>query len=131
MFCTWPLNLPSPLLAPMILPTRFFLQKSDQLGFILVGQLLTGDNYSTWSRFMLMALRAKNKIGFVNGLIKPPSSIDPLFPAWECYNNMILSWIMNFVAKDITTNIIYAIIAHEVWSNLKDRFAQGNGPQNF
>lgn len=43
-------------------------------------QPLIGNNYHTWSRLVLMALTAKNKIGFMNGAISKPSySHDPLF----------------------------------------------------
>lgn len=59
----------------------FFLHNSDHLGSMLVNQPLTSDNYSTWPKSMLMALWTKNKIGFVNGFIKPTSSTDPLFMA--------------------------------------------------
>ncbi|XP_040994291.1 uncharacterized protein LOC121240832 [Juglans microcarpa x Juglans regia] len=41
---------------------------------ILVFNVLTGENYHTWSKSMMMALKAKNKIGFVNGSIVRPAS---------------------------------------------------------
>ncbi|CAL8994074.1 unnamed protein product, partial [Prunus brigantina] len=45
----------------------------DHPGLLLVTKLLNGDNYPTWKRSMIIALTAKNKIGFVNGSIKAPS----------------------------------------------------------
>ncbi|XP_048231267.1 uncharacterized protein LOC125370296 [Ricinus communis] len=46
----------------------FYLHHSDQPGLVLVTQLLNEENYSTWSRAMLMALSIKNKEGFVNDI---------------------------------------------------------------
>ncbi|KAI3470754.1 hypothetical protein Pfo_027417 [Paulownia fortunei] len=55
----------------------------DHLGMILISKVLEGDNYSTWNRAMRISLSAKNKIGFVTGLIKSPSSTDVNFPSWQ------------------------------------------------
>lgn len=39
----------------------FHLRHSNNLGSMLVSQHLTGENYSTWSKAMLMALRVKKQ----------------------------------------------------------------------
>ncbi|KAL9366575.1 hypothetical protein Peur_037774 [Populus x canadensis] len=45
---------------------------------------------------MKRALRANNKLGFVDGSItKPTDPNDPLLDAWERCNDMIVSWIHN------------------------------------
>ncbi|RVW51959.1 Retrovirus-related Pol polyprotein from transposon TNT 1-94 [Vitis vinifera] len=44
----------------------YFLHNGDHPGLNLVSNLLTGANYHTWRRAMLMALTAKNKVGFVD-----------------------------------------------------------------
>uniref|UniRef100_A0A2N9FNT8 Reverse transcriptase Ty1/copia-type domain-containing protein n=1 Tax=Fagus sylvatica TaxID=28930 RepID=A0A2N9FNT8_FAGSY len=49
--------------------SKYYLHHGDSPGAILISQSLVGDNYHTWSRSMVMALTAKNKIGFVNGEI--------------------------------------------------------------
>jgi hypothetical protein len=56
-----------------------YLHHGDSPGSILVTQLLTGDNYYTWSRSMFMALTAKNKLQFINGALPKPHSSDPDF----------------------------------------------------
>uniref|UniRef100_A0A2N9HY31 Retrotransposon Copia-like N-terminal domain-containing protein n=1 Tax=Fagus sylvatica TaxID=28930 RepID=A0A2N9HY31_FAGSY len=73
---------------------QLFLHHGDSLGTILVSQPLSNENYNTWSRSMIMALIAKNRI----------------------------------VSKDIASSVIYANTAQEMWEDLKERFAQGNGP---
>ncbi|KAL5849284.1 hypothetical protein ACOSQ4_007297 [Xanthoceras sorbifolium] len=52
----------------------FFLHHSDNSGLVLVSQTLTGDNYASWSRAMLIALSDKNKLGFVNGTLNKPEA---------------------------------------------------------
>ncbi|RVX05107.1 hypothetical protein CK203_020074 [Vitis vinifera] len=45
-----------------------FLHNGDHLGLTLVPHQLTGSNYNTSTRAMIMALTAKNKLGFVDGI---------------------------------------------------------------
>ncbi|XP_042974886.1 uncharacterized protein LOC122306524 [Carya illinoinensis] len=44
---------------------------------------------------------------------------------------MILSWILNSLSKEIAASVIYVESAKEMWSDLQERFSQGNGPQIF
>ncbi|XP_042942326.1 uncharacterized protein LOC122276564 [Carya illinoinensis] len=80
---------------------------------------------------MMMALKAKNKIGFVNGSISQPSSTDSAYELWERCNNMVSSWIISSVSKEIGGSIICARTAQNMWEDLKNRFTQGNGPRIF
>lgn len=50
----------------------YFLSYSDNPGIPLVAATLNGDNYRTWSRSMKTALRAKTKLGFIDGSITKP-----------------------------------------------------------
>ena len=63
---------------------------------------------------MIMALTAKNKIGFVDGTLPRPSSDDLLFKVWIRYNSMVISWILNSVAKDIVDSLLYVDKAFEI-----------------
>ena len=60
----------------------YYLHHSDNPGIVLVSQVLTGDNYTSWSRAMMIALSVKNKLGFINGsLVKPNESDQNLLSA--------------------------------------------------
>lgn len=48
---------------------HLFFHHSNHPGDVLVSQLLTKDNYQTWNQAIVMALGAKNKLGFVDGSI--------------------------------------------------------------
>uniref|UniRef100_A0A2N9GFH3 Integrase catalytic domain-containing protein n=1 Tax=Fagus sylvatica TaxID=28930 RepID=A0A2N9GFH3_FAGSY len=81
---------------------------------------------------MIMALTAKNKVGFINGTISAPVDQSlPSFNLWTRCNTMVISWLLNSVSKEIASSVIYANTAQEMWEDLKERFAQGNGPRIF
>lgn len=111
--------------------SRYYLHHSDNPGLVLVKQQLTGDNYASWSRAMQIALLV-NKIGFIDGSIARPDDTDPhVLSSWIRNNNVVISWILNSVSKDILANIIFSERASEIWLDLKDRFQQSNGPRIF
>lgn len=110
----------------------YYLHHSESPGFVLVSQLLTGDNYNSWSQAIQIALSVKNKTGFIDGtLLKPNSSDQQNFNAWMRNNKLVISWILNSVSKEISASIMFTESAHEIWKDLKDRFQQSNGPRIF
>ncbi|KAF5464205.1 hypothetical protein F2P56_014299 [Juglans regia] len=57
---------------------------------------------------MRRALRARNKLGFINGsLCKPASSKDTLFSAWERCNDMIVTWIQNSISTTVKSSVAF------------------------
>ncbi|KAJ9682347.1 hypothetical protein PVL29_018297 [Vitis rotundifolia] len=109
----------------------FFLHSGDHPGLILVSHNLTGNNYNTWSRAMAMALTVKNKIGFVDGTIPRAAQTDLLLNAWNRCNNMVTSWIIIFVSKEIAYSLMYITTTAEIWIDLRNRFWHSNAPQVF
>ncbi|RVW13837.1 Retrovirus-related Pol polyprotein from transposon RE1 [Vitis vinifera] len=102
----------------------YFLHNGDHPGLNLVSNLLTGANYHTWRKAMLMALTAKNKVGFVDGTISRPMSHDLIYGAWNRCNSMISSWIINAVSREIADSLLYLDSACDIWRDLNDRFNQ-------
>jgi len=83
---------------------------------------------------MTMALNSKNKLGFVNGTIKPPpeETDSDSYATWSRCNDMVHSWIINTLIPEITDNVIYNYTtAHEVWEDLHERFSESNAPRIF
>ena len=91
----------------------YFLHHSDSPGLVLVSQQLTGDNYSSWNRVMTIALSVKNKLGFIDGSIPRPDSTD-LLGSWIRNNNIVISWILNSVSKEISASILFSDSAREI-----------------
>ncbi|XP_052184702.1 uncharacterized protein LOC127796557 [Diospyros lotus] len=74
----------------------FRINNGDNPAAALVSDLLTNDNYVSWSQAVSRALRAKNKLGFINETIsKPQDATDPIFEAWERRNDLVVSWLQN------------------------------------
>ena len=93
----------------------YFLHHSDSHGLILVSQPLIGENYALWSRAMLIALSVKNKLGFIDGSIEKPYRFDlPLLNSGIRNNNVVISWILNSVSKEISASIIFSESATEI-----------------
>ena len=109
----------------------FYLSNSDHPGLNLVSTQLVGNNYNTWSRAMTMALVAKNKFCFVDGTISRPSVNDSLYVLCSRCNDMVMSWILHVVSKEIADSIMYIDNGVDVWNDLHDRFHQSNGPRIF
>ena len=57
----------------------------------LVSPILDSTNYLSWSRSVITALSAKNKVEFVNGTAPRPSKTDHSFSSWIRCNNMVVS----------------------------------------
>ena len=100
-----------------------FLHHSNNPGLVLVSQQLTGENYSSWTRAMVIALSVKNKIGFIDGLIPRLDGTDLiLLNSWTRNNNIVISWILNSVSTDISTSILFFDSVFKIWTDLRDRF---------
>jgi hypothetical protein len=110
---------------------HLYLHHSDHPGVVLASQSLNGENYQTWSRAIIMALSAKNKLGFIDGTISQPATSSEDFQQWSRCNNMVKSWLLNSISTDICTSVIYCNLASDIWSDLKERFSQVNGPRMF
>lgn len=80
---------------------------------------------------MLIALRAKNKIAFIDGSCGRPPVGSQTSLQWERCNALVLSWIMNNVSKEIFGRIIYASDASTGWADLKEQLDKINGSRIF
>ncbi|KZV30394.1 hypothetical protein F511_21094 [Dorcoceras hygrometricum] len=80
---------------------------------------------------MLLALIAKNKVGFIDGSCVRPSDRSPSLHKWERCNAIVLSWIMSSVSKEIFVGIVYCTEASKVWADLKERFNKVSGSRIY
>ena len=112
-----------------------FLHHAENPSLVLVTQpLIGGENYATGARAVRKALLTKNKLGFIDGtltlsssLVSTPSNVQ----AWIRCDNMVGTWLTNSVSPKLQASIIYEDTALEIWNDLKNRFAQTNGPRVF
>ena len=119
--------------APHAVSDPYSLHPSDHPGLMLVSQPLQEDNYASCRRSMRLALSGKRKLGFIDGsLPKPDPAVDPvLAETWQCTNDIVSTWLLNSVSKEIAASVVYADSAAAIWKDIQDRFSQSNGPRIF
>ncbi|KAK3038780.1 hypothetical protein RJ639_027367 [Escallonia herrerae] len=74
---------------------------------LLVTQLLNGDNYPTWSRAAIMPLKANNKLGFIDKIIKEPAPDSAELSSWTRCNSMATSWLIHSTIPAIANSILW------------------------
>ena len=104
----------------------YYLHPSENPAIALVSPLLDPTNYNSWSRSVLTALSAKNKVEFVDGSLPRLASNHRLYAAWKRANNMVVSWLVHSVATSIRQSILWMDNAVDIWKDLKARYSQGD-----
>jgi len=103
------------------------LHPSEGPGVLITAVIFNGKNYDLWERAVRTALKAKNKLMFIDGTLqKPkPKEGDDLseLQAWEKVNSMICSWILNVIESKLRNSIAFVETAELMWTNLKKRYA--------
>jgi len=109
----------------------YFLHPSDAPGMVLVNTPFDGKGYPGWRRSILISLSAKNKLGFIDEACPAPTLTDPTFKLWSRCNDMVTSWLLNSLSKDIASSVLYSRTAKDLWSDLEHRFGQPNGAKLY
>lgn len=107
-----------------------YLLASDNPCMMLVTIPLSKNNFLIWSRSIRRALAAKNKIGFINRAV-PESAREPEQNAWKRNDEMVSSWIINSISKDIVETFVYASSTTRLWMDLEEQFGASKGPQIY
>ncbi|XP_076939220.1 uncharacterized protein LOC143607795 [Bidens hawaiensis] len=79
---------------------------------------------------MMIALSAKNKIGFINNTLTMPEYEQQL-KIWQRCNDLVISWILNTLTRDISDSVLYAEASQILWNELNSRYGQANGAKFF
>ena len=103
----------------------YYLCSADHPGNIISTVTLNGDNYANWSRIVMNALKSENKFCFVDGSLAKPEK-NPVVHAWGKCNSMVVAWLYNVIDKTLHGSVAYAEKASEIWTDLKERYSQGN-----
>ncbi|XP_060176593.1 uncharacterized protein LOC132606929 [Lycium barbarum] len=109
----------------------YFLHSSDSPGMALINNPFDGKGYQDWKRTILIALSAKNKLGFISGSNVAPSTDFADHQLWSRCNDMVTSWLLNSLSKEIGDSVIYSRTAKELWVSLEHRFGQSNGAKLY
>ena len=79
----------------------FYMYPSESAGSAITPLVFDGTGYRSWRRGILRALSVKNKTGFINGKIVRPSPDYAAFAQWERCDDMVTSWLLNSLSKDL------------------------------
>ena len=109
----------------------YYIHPSDNSGAMLVPVQFTRVGFCSWKRSVLRTLSVKNKLGFVNGDCPRPRSNDPSYRQWERCDNIVTSWILNSLSKEIADSVEYVQDSAELWKELEDRYEQTNGAKLY
>jgi hypothetical protein len=69
----------------------FYVHPSEGPNSVVIAPPLDGSNYLAWSRSMIRAFGAKNKLKFIDGSMEIPDEDDLNRSAWERCNHLVQS----------------------------------------
>ncbi|XP_060179038.1 uncharacterized protein LOC132609186 [Lycium barbarum] len=84
----------------------YFLHASDSPGMTLVLTPFDGSGYGAWRRSALIALSSKNKLSYIEASSVTPSSQSAEYKMWSRCNDMVTSWLLNSLSKEIAGNLV-------------------------
>ena len=113
------------------LNSPLYMHRSDNPGASLVQVPFDGVGYRSWKRSVLRVLLVKNKLGFINGDCRRPNPGTPRFRQWGRCDDMVTSWILNSLSKEIAESVEYVSDSFELWKELEDRYDQTNGAKLY
>ncbi|RVW92973.1 Retrovirus-related Pol polyprotein from transposon RE1 [Vitis vinifera] len=93
---------------------------------------LNGDNFLRWSQSVRMYIKGRGKMGYLMGEKKAPAVDDPNYAIWDAENSMVMTWLVNSMEEDISSNYMCYPIAQELWENVNQMYSDlGNQSQIF
>lgn len=104
----------------------FYLGSNDNPGNLITPVQLKGENYDEWAMAIRTALRAKRKLGFLEGTVPKPKE-DAKRDDWYTVHSMLVAWLLNTIEPSIRSTLMYYEDAQELWTVLKVRFCVVNG----
>ena len=76
-------------------------------------------------------LSVKQKIPFIDGSYSKPSANSPLLPCWQRCNDMVVSWLLNSLHKNIRDSVLFCDKASDMWKELEERYRHSNKARLF
>lgn len=80
---------------------------------------LDGNKYLTWSRSVIITLKAKDKLSFINGKCKILEDDPTKHGKWQSVDNMVTFWILKSISKELVDAFLYANSIKKLWKELK------------
>ena len=107
-------------------PSGFVADGESNTSQRLCSVLLNEFNYLPWSRAVTIALGGRSKLGFINGKEKAPVFDSPEYEIWLSKDQLVMSWILNSMERNIAEIFSYSESSLDIWEALRDMYGNQN-----
>ncbi|GMI85118.1 hypothetical protein HRI_002181000 [Hibiscus trionum] len=99
---------------------------------IITNHLLDGKNSLQWSQSVLMVIRGRGKLGYINENISQPTVAGPTYATWELNNSIVMAWLINSMESHISRTYLLFKTVEEMWNAVKENYSDmGNASQEL
>ncbi|KAK0577178.1 hypothetical protein LWI29_029047 [Acer saccharum] len=95
---------------------------ADYLPNVQPNYRLIDKNYLKWSQFVQTFLKGKGKLSHFLGS-RPPKE-DPKYAAWDEADSMVMSWLWNSMAPEISDTCMFLKTAQDIWDTCKQTYSR-------
>lgn len=89
----------------------------------MVTHPLTLTKILMWNQSIKIALKAKNKLGFIDGSCKSHDDTDSgTYLSWSFVDSMVISWLLHAMTKDLAEAYMYTPSSRELWLELEEKY---------
>ncbi|WJZ84735.1 hypothetical protein VitviT2T_004328 [Vitis vinifera] len=107
-------------------PSGFVADGESNTSQRLCSVLLNEFNYLPWSRAVTITLGGRSKLGFINGKEKAPVFYSPEYEIWLSKDQLVMSWILNSMERNIAEIFSYSESSLDLWEALRDMYGNQN-----
>ena len=121
---------------PKEIPVDFddplYVHPSDNIVISIITVKLTGnENYRLWRSSMSRGLKARNKLGFVDGSITLENTEKTKASKWERVNAVVCNCILGSISETIYASNVYSDKAKDIWDELFETYNKADGSVIF
>ncbi|XP_061359131.1 uncharacterized protein LOC133303265 [Gastrolobium bilobum] len=95
----------------------------DNLGMQITNHRMNGKNFLQWFQSVKLVIRAKGKMGYLQGKIKKPTEDSPDYDDWEINNSLVMAWLTNSMEPQIGQTYLFFDTAKEIWEAVQKNYS--------
>lgn len=84
---------------------------------------LNGLNYFRWHQSVQLYIPGRGKVGYLNGERPKPDIVDPRYAIWDAENSMVMTWLVNSMEENISSNYMCYSTAKELWDSVTEMYS--------
>lgn len=105
-----------------------YIHPSDNAVTSVITIKLTGnENFRVWRSAMTRGLKARNKLGFVDGTITREKNDDTKSSKWERVNAVVCNWLLGLISETIYASHVYSDNAKSILDELFETYNKAYG----